>query len=159
MHLEKFTTMDYALLVNWISTEEFNYLWGGPIYEYPLTEQQIITHVTRPEVTPFILRHGDKNIGYIELLQESQTTYRLCRVLIGDKAQRGKGYGKVLVELAIDHAKSVLDAKKVNLAVFGHNKRAITCYQSLGFKVTNEETDLRIFNDQNWTLLYMTKGL
>lgn len=159
MYLEKFTVMDYAVLVNWISNEDFNYLWGGPVYEFPLTEQQIITHVTRSEVTPFILKHEDENIGYIELLQETQTTYRLCRVLIGDKTQRGKGYGKVLVELAIDYAKTVLNVTKINLAVFGHNQKAINCYQSLGFEVTGKETGLRSFNGQNWTLLYMEKAL
>ncbi|MGF1761433.1 GNAT family N-acetyltransferase [Photobacterium sagamiensis] len=159
MYLETFTAMDYDVLVNWIPNEEFNYLWGGPAYEYPLTEQQIITHVSRPEVTPFILKYEEKNIGYIELLKESQTTYRLCRVLIGDKSQRGKGHGKVLVELAIDYAKTVLNAKKINLAVFGHNQKAINCYQSLGFEVTGKDTASRSFGGQNWTSLYMEKAL
>ena len=159
MHLENFKTIDYALLVNWIPTEEFNYLWGGPAYKYPLTEQQIISHVTRPEITPFILKHEDKNIGYIELLQESESTYRLCRVLIGDKYQRGKGYGKILVELAIKYAQTVQNATKINLAVFEHNQKAINCYQSLGFEVTNIEADFRLLNSQNWTSLYMTKAL
>lgn len=157
MHLEHFSSKDYNLLINWIPSEEFNYLWSGPIYKYPLTEQQIIEHVTRPEVTPFLLKNNDKSIGYIELFQESRTSYRLCRVLIGDKSQRGKGYGKVLVELAIGYAKTVLNAKMLNLAVFEHNKKAINCYQSLGFEETGKEEGLRSFNGEYWILLYMSK--
>lgn len=159
MHLEHFCTNDYNLLINWIPSEEFNYLWSGPIYKYPLTEQQIIEHVERSEVTPLLLKDNDKSIGYIELLQESRTSYRLCRVLIGEKSQRGKGYGKVLVELAVGYANSILNAKTVNLAVFEHNQKAINCYQSLGFEETGREGGLRSFNGEYWTLLYMSKSL
>jgi len=155
MHLDKFIERDYPQLISWISSEEFNYLWGGPVYKYPLTIKQITAHVSKAEVTPLMLRDNELEIGYIELHRESESTYRLCRVLIADESVRGKGYGKVLVNLAIDHAKKAFNATTINLAVFEHNQNAVNCYQSLGFNVIRKEAGLRSFNGDRWNLLYM----
>jgi len=159
MHLDKFTEKDYTQLISWIPSENFNYLWGGPVYKYPLTKKQINAHVSKPEVMPFMLRDNELEIGYIELHRESESTYRLCRVLIADESLRGKGYGKVLVDLAIDHAIKALAATTISLAVFEHNQNAVNCYRSLGFKVTGREAGLRSFNGDSWNLLYMERSV
>ncbi|MGF1731743.1 GNAT family N-acetyltransferase [Photobacterium kasasachensis] len=155
MYLARFSEDDYEKLISWVPNEAFNYLWGGPVYSFPLTIEQIHGHVSKPEVNPFVLLDNDNVIGYIELHRESVSVYRLCRVLIASESDRGKGYGKRLVALALDYALDTLKAKKVTLAVFEHNDRAISCYQSLGFTVTAKETGLRSFNGESWNLLYM----
>ncbi len=61
--------------------------------------------------------------------------YKICRVLIGVKNDRGKGYGKLLVQKMIEIAKSKLEATKLRLAVIEKNTSALNCYLSLGFSI------------------------
>ncbi|WP_299020087.1 GNAT family protein [uncultured Photobacterium sp.] len=159
MELEYFTKKNSFVLINWVSSAELNYLWSGPVFDFPLTAQQIASHIATPEVIPFILRNEGKPLGYIELVRESTTKYRMCRVLIGDESYRGKGYGKGLVKLAVRYACEVLNAKVVTLAVFENNPVALRCYQSLGFTITGKEMNIRTFNGESWTLLYMEKKI
>ncbi len=155
MKLIPFTEDDYPLLISWIPNEVFNLHWGGPLYDWPLTTEQIKQHQQREDVTAFILEYQGKKAGFTELIKESEGVYRLCRVLISEETGRGRGYGKKLVKLAVDHAKSQLAAERVKLAVFEHNLNAIKCYRSLGFKITASEKKFHKFNGQWWPLLRM----
>lgn len=159
MHLVPFDKKHYPLLVSWIPNDEFNLLWGGPLYSWPITVDQIAAQQARCEVTSFLLVVGEINIGFIELIKAHDKHYRLCRILIAAEESRGKGYGKKLVELAMDHAENELGAKKLSLAVFENNERAIQCYSSLGFQIISREEKSREFNGQWWPLLRMEKDL
>jgi RimJ/RimL family protein N-acetyltransferase len=55
-------------------------------------------------------------------------------VLIGDLAERGKGYGSEALELALRFAFHELNLHRVALTVFAYNTRAITTYERLGFR-------------------------
>ncbi|MGB5120359.1 MAG: hypothetical protein WBO13_05125, partial [Vibrio fluvialis] len=51
--LTPFTAADYPQLIGWIDSDELNYLWGGPNYQFPLTVEQIEAHCAQPQVHPF----------------------------------------------------------------------------------------------------------
>ena len=155
MYLEAFKPCDYSLLINWIPDEEFNLLWGGPLYKWPITVEQIAEHQRKAEVNSFWLVSEDEKVGFIELFKVSDTEYRLCRIIISEQAGRGKGYGKHLVQLAVRHAQEKLGAEVISLAVFEQNSLAIKCYESIGFRTYVRETGVRGFNGQDWPLLRM----
>lgn len=157
MHLVPFTEEDYSLLIDWIPDEEFCMLWAGPVYTWPLTLEQIRCHQKKQEITAFIPVENNQKIGFIEIVKISDREVRLSRVLISRASDRGKGYGKTLVELAVDHARTRFNAKRVSLAVFEHNGQAIRCYTSLGFKIISREEKSRRFNGEWWPLLRMEK--
>ncbi|RXJ74934.1 GNAT family N-acetyltransferase [Veronia nyctiphanis] len=140
----------------WIPTPESNLLWGGPLYRWPITVEQIAEHQQKEEVSSFWLVSDEQKIGFIELFRLSEGEFRLCRVLINEEAGRGKGYGKQLVQMAIDYATENLSAHSLSLAVFEKNTPAIRCYESLGFRVTGRETSVRSFNNEDWPLLRMS---
>ncbi|QUJ66390.1 GNAT family N-acetyltransferase [Photobacterium sp. GJ3] len=156
--LEPFTEKDHALLIDWVMDEEFNLLWGGPLYQFPLTTEQISNHVSRPEIHPFLFTVAGQVKGYVELCDKQQNQCRLCRVLIASESERGHGYGKIMIELAIDVAKTKLAAEEISLAVFEHNFRAISCYRALGFEIYQADQASRVFQGQPWTLLQMKKS-
>jgi RimJ/RimL family protein N-acetyltransferase len=159
MHLIPFTEQYHPLLVSWIPDEEFNLLWGGPLYTWPITIEQIASQQAQNEVSSFLLTDDGNIVGFIELIREDENSYRLCRIIIAAEAVRGRGYGKKLVELAIQHAQSTLGANNFNLAVFERNERAIHCYSSVGFQVTSREEKARQFQGQWWPLLRMEMTL
>jgi RimJ/RimL family protein N-acetyltransferase len=159
MKLIPFTPDDYALLVSWIPDAVFNFQWGGPLYEWPLTTEQIKHHVQSNAVSSFLVESQGKKIGFIELIRESDEVYHLCRVLMAEQTARGSKVEKELLQMAIDHAQGRFGAKKIKLSVFEQNIQAIKCYLSLGFKITASEKKSHQFRGQWWPLLRMEKSL
>ena len=159
MKLVPFTRDDYPLIISWIPDEAFNLLWGGTLYHWPITIEQIAEHQKKKEVRSFILVHEDKKVGHIELYRISDDEYRLCRVIIAETLGRGRGYGKRLIRLAIAYAKQYLHAKTLSLSVFEQNENALNCYHSLGFQISSREEGTVIFNGEKWPFFRMNLSL
>ena len=70
---------------------------------------------------------------------------------------RGKGYGRKMLELAIDYAKKEFGAKKITLGVFENNPKAQHCYESLGFVPVSQKT-VNIMNT-GWVCIDMELNL
>lgn len=60
----------------------------------------------------------------------------LGRVLVGDISQRGKGRGKMMVQLLCNYAFNHLNLHKVYCEVFADNARALETYLKCGFEQT-----------------------
>ena len=70
---------------------------------------------------------GLKNIDYINRAAT-------LGIFIGDKKERSKGYGKETIKLLLDFGFNYLNLNEINLDVMEFNKRAIKCYEKVGFK-------------------------
>lgn len=84
----------------------------------------------------FAIRTIESNqlIGYIELdgiLWNQRVTW--VAIAIGDERNRGQGYGKEALELALQFAFHELNLRRVQLTVFSYNQPAIQLYKKLGF--------------------------
>lgn len=156
--LIEFEPQHYSLLIEWIDSDELNYLWGGPQFEYPLTVEQLETHYGKQAPTPFLFVVNGEMVGFIELFKVSDCEQRLCRVFIHPTC-RGKGYATTMLELAISKAKMVDEPQTLSLAVFAHNHSAIACYEKLGFKPYETVSGLRYFKGKNWDLIRMSQPL
>jgi len=55
-------------------------------------------------------------------------------IIIGEKDQRGKGYGKEAGHLLLTHAFHTLGFHRISVGVVGFNQTAIKYWKSLGFK-------------------------
>lgn len=108
---------------------------------YPMTacdESGIVGH--------FILRYvnGDKNI------------LRIGFVIV-DSHKRGMGYGKKMIQLAIDYAFRIAGAKQITIGVFENNRSAYYCYKSAGFKdVQQEKHEICELFGENWKILELS---
>ena len=91
-----------------------------------------------------------KVVGHIMLRypDSSKAVIRFGFVIVDDNL-RGKGYGKQMLQLAIQKAKNVFGAKKITLGVFDNNPSALHCYESVGFKVIG--TDSYQIDGEEWT--------
>lgn len=158
MQLIDFTESDYPILINWICSEKLNYIWGGPLYTYPLTYEQIQNHCRKVSVYPYLFRVSGENVGYIELCKENEICYRICRVFIADQ-HKGKSYSKHMLLMLIDKAKASFGAKTITLAVFEHNHVALNLYNSLGFQSVSTELFNLTDNNDPWQLVRMEKRL
>ncbi|WP_341851258.1 GNAT family N-acetyltransferase [Vibrio vulnificus] len=158
MNLEEFQESDFDQLIEWIDSDELNYLWGGPAYVFPLTYEQIHAHCSKAEVFPYLLKVNGRHAGFVELYKVTDEQYRICRVFISN-AYRGQGLSKLMLMLLIDKARLDFSATKLSLGVFEQNTVARKCYESLGFEVVSTEIGTRSFNGKLWDLVRMEKRL
>jgi RimJ/RimL family protein N-acetyltransferase len=158
MALRSFEKTDYDLLVRWVDSEELNYQWGGPNFDFPLNRKQLDDHCAKPEVIPFVFAHKGVSAGYVELFKLSESRLRICRVFVSNDF-RGQGIAKPMLKQLIELARIDHYAQVLSLAVFERNTVAKNCYESLGFQVTSHQSGTRSFGGEPWDLLLMEKRL
>lgn len=157
--LEPFAEKDFERLINWSYSEEVLIQFAGPIFTFPLTNEQLNNYISNEKITPFKVIDSFDNtvIGHAEISSsEEMNTVKICRVLIGDKTKRGKGYGKKIIKLLLDKAFKELNKQKAELNVFDWNIGAIKCYEKVGFKTNQDKTSTSIVNGENWKAINMT---
>lgn len=59
--------------------------------------------------------------------------------VIVDSEKRGRGYGKVMMRMAVSYAFDYLGAETVTLGVFVDNLPAYRCYRAAGFRDVSVE--------------------
>jgi RimJ/RimL family protein N-acetyltransferase len=62
-------------------------------------------------------------------------------IIIGEKDERGKGYGTEVGRLLLDYAFTQLGFHRISIGVVGFNKKALKFWKSLGFKKEGVERD------------------
>lgn len=159
--LEPFTNRDFLRLINWIDSERALVQFAGPIFSYPLTENQLTAYLNNKALIPkrIVDIASGEVIGHCELNFLNDFP-RLSRILIGNETYRSKGLGKQLVALMIDEIQKIKSTEKVELRVFEWNKNAVKLYENTGFIIELESTlEFKFNNKEMWINLYMTKQL
>ena len=152
MKLRPFAIDDAPVILSWIKDLSAFRKWSADRYPaFPPKPEDMLAQYESDVIFPFTAIDDDgKVVGHIMLRypDSSNTVIRLGFVIVDDNL-RGKGYGKQMLQLAIQKAKNVFGAKKMTLGVFDNNPSAIHCYQSVGFKVIG--TDSYLIDGEEWT--------
>lgn len=162
MYLRKYEESDADIILKWIGNERAFRLWSADRYgKYPIKAKDINLNYkdckTNGSFYPMTLIDDDNNIiGHLILRNPGadKTIIRLGFIIV-DNTIRGKGYGKVLLDLAIKYATKELGATEINLGVFKNNESAYRCYSSVGFKEVETEKDAYEFNGESWDCVEM----
>ena len=88
------------------------------------------------------------NIDYINRTAE-------LGVLIGEDDSRSKGYGEEAINLLLDYGFNYLNLHSVFLKVISVNKRAIRCYEKVGFKLFGNKREDAYVNGKYYDTFYM----
>jgi RimJ/RimL family protein N-acetyltransferase len=143
MKLRAYVREDSPVIAAWIRTEEELYQWSADRYGfYPLLAYSIDENYAPAMRTgrfiPLTMTDEDERIvGHLIIRypdENDDTSVRLGFVIV-DPNERGKGYGRELIRLAVEYVKANLTASRVDLGVFDNNPKARKCYESVGFKV------------------------
>lgn len=167
IRLENMEYNDFKKIVEWNegTTPDFLLQWSGPLFEYPLTEEQIIkyfdSYVSKEKDTLFIFKIIDTEtnemIGTIELDEKDTTNKigRIARFLIGEESHRGKGIGRQALSEVIGFGFKKLKLNKITLGVYDFNTNAIRCYERVGFKIEELKENYRKVESGCWNLFDM----
>jgi RimJ/RimL family protein N-acetyltransferase len=151
MILRPFNIDDAPIILSWIKDKTSFRKWSADRYPaYPPKPEDMAEQYATDSIFPFTAIDDDGNIiGHIMLRypDPSKTVIRLGFVIVDDNL-RGKGYGKQILQLAIQKAIQEFGAKNISLGVFDNNPSAFHCYESVGFKVTG--TDTYLIDGEYW---------
>jgi len=89
-------------------------------------------------------------IGYVQIAAiDAVHRSALIGIRIGEESDRGRGFGRDALRIAVDYCWNHLNLSRLGLTVFATNERAIKLYESLGF---DREGLLRdaVFIDGSW---------
>ena len=152
MYLRPFTIDDAPIILSWIKDKTAFRKWSADRYpSFPPKPEDMIVQYESDVIFPFTAIDDEgKVVGHIMLRypDSSKTVIRLGFVIVNDNL-RGKGYGKQMLQLAIQKAKNEFGARKISLGVFDNNPSAFHCYESIGFKITGADTYL--IDGEEWT--------
>jgi RimJ/RimL family protein N-acetyltransferase len=161
LKLEPFTQDDFSKLIGWIDTKRELVQFAGYLFTYPLSEDQLHAYLSQEKLVAKKIIHIESGevIGHCELNFLNEYP-RLSRILIGNKQNRGLGYGAKIIRLMIDAIQKEIPTKQVELRVFGYNTNAIKLYKKEGFVIQEKHTlQFQYTDDESWTNYYMAKQL
>ena len=153
------------IIFSWIRDEKSLFQWSADrIGKFPLQGNELnenyVTRNTGTDFFPFTAVDENENaIGHLFVLIPDvnvKTTVRFGFVIVSPEI-RGKGFGKKMLELAIEYAKKEFHATKVTLGVFANNPKAQACYESIGFSPVSTRV-VNILNS-DWECIDMELSL
>ena len=93
------------------------------------------------------------NCGFLEVDNLNQTGE--VGIFIGNKKFWNKGYGTEALMLLMDYGFKALNLNNIFLRVFEYNKRAIKCYEKIGFKHIGIRRNAIYRNMERHNMIYM----
>lgn len=140
VRLTAMSQADLPAMASWQQDDEFLRLMDAEP-AHPLTEAQLGTWLEEQQKPSenflFAIRplNSDDLLGFVivgEILW-SQGCGALT-IGIGERANRGHGYGSEAIRLALRFAFNELNLRRMQLTVFDYNANAIATYEKLGFR-------------------------
>ena len=155
--LTTFTAADFDQFITWIDSNELLITIAGSYFSYPLTKEQLQKYLLDEKSYSFNITDTDANIviGHAELINMGNDLYKIDKLIIGDKNQRGKGTGEKVMQLLVKYAFEKLNASTVELNVFDWNTSAIRCYEKTGFVINPAKSATYKAGDKEWLALNM----
>lgn len=162
--LRPYKPCDATTVLSWCNDEIAFKKWTADKYtHYPITADDMNKYYfelnggcAKPD-NFFPMTAFDENgiVGHLimRFTDESKTVLRFGFIIV-DTSKRGKGYGKKMIQLALNYAFEILKVKKVTIGVFENNSAARNCYKSVGFKDSeSQKPTLFNFFGETWNCL------
>lgn len=161
IELQAIQGIDCENIVTWNLDKDQDYLfqWAGhKIYAFPLTVEQIIRRLGADDTRIFKIMDNQKMIGSVELTNiDTKTGYgKICRFIIRDDYS-GQGIGQYALQELVNFSVKELGLNHLELVVFTFNKRAISCYEKIGFVICKFNENQENLKWNSYTMEYNTK--
>lgn len=156
IQLLPFTIEDSLELISAIKDKRMLLQFAGPAYHFPLTKEQL--EIDLKNENRFMFRVFDeteqKVIGHAQIFLK-ENTFLLGRILIWDENNRGKGYGKKIVQNLLQYGFSHFNRETAELNVYDWNTGAIECYKKVGFEIDPDVLSEVSIDNELWLSVNM----
>ena len=149
VYLSPRNSEDYKQYTEWINNLEISTLSGSAhIIKTEIKEKEYLESKTNDYNFGIIETKTDKLLGSISLAH-------IDHINIGDMNYHGNGYGSEAITLLLDYGFNILNLNNIRLTTFSYNKRAIRCYEKVGFKMVGKIREGKIIAGKKYDLILM----
>lgn len=154
--LQPFHIQDASALISNIKDQRTLLQFAGPVYRFPLTEDQLAGDLSDENRTLFKIVDVEhqNTIGHAQIFLKEKT-FLLGRILIWDENNRGKGYGKKVMQELLKYGFSTFNRELAELNVYDWNTGAIECYKKVGFAIDPDIKNEVKIDDETWVSINM----
>ena len=147
---------DYEHISIWIDSERTHAFWCADLLPYPMTSKSFHDFLEKNSMdwadSAYVAtENSGQAAGFFCYSVNTEDNIGFLKFIIVDKAKRGKGYGKEMLNLALQYAFQITGAKAVQLNVFNENILAKQCYEEVGFIERKIDKDVFTYKDELWS--------
>lgn len=156
-YLSPMNTEDAEQYAIWLNDlDVVNYLTLSPAMITINSEKEAIETMSKEHNYSIISADSDKLIGSVGLANiDSINQTAEIGIFIGDKTFWNNGYGSEALCLLINFAYRRLNLHNIYLTAYSFNKRALVCYEKIGFHKVGEKRESIIRNHQYYNKVIM----
>jgi len=158
VYLSPVSTDDWQAYVNWNADfETMHLVGGGDKIKPPATGPESLEDRAKSKSQFSIVdKATDRVIGNCGFnTDDAVNRYAKIGIVIGVKEYWSSGYGTDAIRLLLDFGFNVRGYNNISLNVYEYNKRAIACYEKLGFKVQGKWRECMIRGEKRYDCLHM----
>lgn len=146
---------DFEYLSKWIDSERTHALWCANQLPYPVTQKSFHDFLEkisldRTDSAYVATEDNGQAVGFFCYSVNTEDNIGFLKFIIVDKTKRGNGYGKEMLNMALQYAFQITGAKAVQLNVFNENSSAKECYKKVGFVERTIDKDIFKYKDELW---------
>ncbi|KAG1596206.1 hypothetical protein G6F46_014397 [Rhizopus delemar] len=138
MQLQPVTPSHYARIARWLDSAAATQRWAGPGVAFPVPAgafAQVLGLGTRPGR---VLLDGQGDcVGFGQYWLSEPGTTHLGRIIVSPQA-RGRGLGRVLMQLMIAEALQSPGVQRLTLRVYRDNAAAVALYRDFGVQPVDD---------------------
>jgi RimJ/RimL family protein N-acetyltransferase len=161
VRLRAWEKSDAVLPMSWINDAEVTRFLGTGMY--PTLKHAIEKWIEqestdRADEKAFVLEDKEKSvyIGGCRLFHiDNSSRNAELDIVIGNKNYWGRGFGTDAIQVLLRLAFGRMNLYRVYLRVFDYNKRAIRCYEKVGFVHEGAEREQHYFEEKYHDMLRM----
>lgn len=151
---------DAERYAEWDNDLETTMLLGSEVYQIITAERErewILEGVKRSDPVFSIIELGGERLMGRGMLFDIDRVNRtaMLGIVIGEKECWNQGYGEDATRLLLDFGFNLLNLNSVMLGVFAFNRRAIRCYQKVGFKEIGRRRQARLVGGKKYDAVLM----
>jgi len=147
---------DYEYVSKWIDSERTHAFWCANLFPYPVTPQSFHAFLEKnsadwTDSAYIATENNGQAAGFFCYSINTENNLGFLKFIIVDKSKRGKGYGKEMLNLALQYAFHITGAAAVLLNVFNENTLAKKCYEKVGFVEIKVDKNTFAYKDELWS--------
>lgn len=151
---------DYEYLEKWIDDEKVHALWCANLIPYPITKENLRAFLEKDSTdwtgSAYVATENNGTVvGFFCYSVNVDDNAGFLKFIIVDRAKRGTGCGKKMLQLALQYAFHITGADLVRLNVFSENDAAKHCYAKIGFTAENVSNNIFPYKDELWSRYHM----
>lgn len=151
---------DAERYAEWDNDLETTMLLGSEVHQMITAERErewIVEGVKRSDPVFSIIELGGERLIGRGMLFDIDRVNRsaMLGIVIGEKECWNRGFGEDATRLLLDFGFNLLNLNSVMLGVFAFNRRAIRCYQKVGFKEIGRRRQARLVSGKKYDAVLM----